>query len=122
MKKVDQIRNFIIDNAPTRKELVHFIVVTMNKKCTSEEFEAQWSKRYRGYYATAITNWKYKGYIEVKNKKYYVTKDGKNAKGLFATNWKRQAIRLDKHNDELRAEIAFLRGKLRDINFIIHNT
>lgn len=78
--KSEIIAEFIRVNEPTRTELTRFIVVNLNGKATTEEFDKN-RAHWRGYYAMNITNWKYNGKLEVKGKRYRLTKyyvrDGK---------------------------------------------
>lgn len=74
--KSEIIAEFIRVNEPTRLELTRFIVVTLNKATTSENFEknrAMW----RGYYAFNLSKWKSNGkiYVDKKTKTYRLTKE-----------------------------------------------
>ena len=74
MTKAEKIADFIKENNPRRKDLVKFIVVTLNKKCTSTYFDNN-KNEFRGYYSVIIQQWKWNQKIkkDSKTQRYSVT-------------------------------------------------
>jgi hypothetical protein len=134
MNKAEKIVEFIRANKPRRKELVRFIVVDLNKKLTSKEWDALPSyDSTRSYYATNISKWKRQGNIVVdeKTKRYSMSKyyNG-NLYGITSkvqiemleqrsNHWKNIFIQAKTQNEVLRAENQMLQEKLEEIKEII---
>lgn len=111
MKKIDRIKDFIIKNNPTRKQIVTFIVVDINKLCTLEEYS---HKRWGSYYATNFTKWKHNGQTHVDNKgKYSITPEGlKSKKSLYSLTDNIKIKRLENQVEVLRETIQDLRNRV----------
>lgn len=134
MNKSEQIVAFIRKNNPRRKELVKFIVVNLNKKITSKEWdELPSTDSLHAYYATNITKWKYQGnvVVDTKTKRYSMTKyyNGK-LYGMTtkvememleqrAKHWKNLFLKSKAENEILDLEKQGLQKKLNDIYDII---
>jgi hypothetical protein len=105
MKKADKIANFIKENNPRRKEIIKFIVVTLNG--ANEAYFDKNRNEFRGYYAVAFQNWNRNQKI-VKNpitQKYSVThyyeRDGK----LYSTPLEVRLERALKANKGLTSKV-----------------
>ena len=74
MTKAEKIANFIKENNPRRKDIIKFIVVTLNG--TSETYFDKNRNDYRGYYSDAFRtwNWNQKLSKDSKTQRYSVTK------------------------------------------------
>jgi hypothetical protein len=133
--KVDSIKDYIINNAPTRSELVKFIVVELNG--TSEAYFDKYPRSFRGYYATNISNMRKSGNIWSKNGKYYVTKQGlTNENSLYHKPDKARLREERKYHEwnmkwsnnryrdakaearDLRQEVQILKATLDNINML----
>jgi hypothetical protein len=81
MTRADKIAKFIKENNPRRKDIVRFIVCTLNGVC--ESHYDQFKRDYRGYYSVAFQRWNYNQKVKKDpiTQKYSVTKyyerDGK---------------------------------------------
>src|SRR6056300_503113 len=81
MNKAEKIAEFIRKNNPRRKEIVKFIVVTLNG--VNESHYDKFKRYYRGYYSVAFQKWNRNQKIKKDpiTQKYSVTKyyerDGK---------------------------------------------
>jgi hypothetical protein len=82
--KVDKIKTFILNNNPTRSEIIRHIVVDINKKVSGEFFDNN-HRQYRGYYACNIQMMRNTGNVATdKSGRYYVTLQGlKNENSLY---------------------------------------
>ena len=114
MKKVDEIKKFIIKNKPTHKELVMFIVIQINELCTIDEYV---HNDYRGYYSTNFTKWKRNGQVRVNDKgEYHITPIGaRSKKGLYSLPASIKIKRLERALFFTRKNMRSLRLTLRDI-------
>ena len=66
MSKQKRIINFIRKKNPTRKELVRFINVNVNKRMSAEEYDSLPNNHAsRAYYNVNINKWRYLGTIVV---------------------------------------------------------
>lgn len=123
MTKADKIARFIKKTNPRRKELVKFIVVNLNKKMTSKEFDNLPSQdSIHAYYATNITKWKYRGNVSVdaKTKRYSLTKNYNGS--LYSLSSKVRVERAEKVSKnweklyyESKREVAKLRAEKQDL-------
>jgi len=132
MNKAEQIVKFIRAKNPRRKELVKFIVVNLNKKLTSKEFdELKVGDSDLAYYSTNICKWKQNGNVEVKNKRYRMTKyyNGHLYKVTHkveieisearARHWKAMAMNVNEHNEILVKKNEILTETIKEIREII---
>lgn len=119
MNKVQRIRHFIEFNRPTRGEIIKFIVVHLNKRCSSEEFKLS---DYKGYYGNAFTPWKYYGFIKVtpKTKKYRVTTLGWERDNWYKEPPEQEVKRLRIQNSNLRNHLSDLLIHFRMIKILIN--
>jgi hypothetical protein len=114
--KVDIIKDYIINNAPTRSELIRFIAVDLNK--VSGEYFDKYPRSFRGYYATNISVMRSSGNIWSKNSKYYVTKQGlTNENSLYRKPYKKQLQDLKlQHSRELSWKQNWINEHRKEIN------
>lgn len=129
--KVDRIKVFIINNSPTKSELVKHIAVDINQRVSREYYE-KYKRGFRGYYNTNIQTMRYAGNIASdKNGKYYVTQQGLTNENSLYIKPDKQRVRdlqetLNNRNDwirrknknirDLEYEVFILKSKLKDIN------
>lgn len=62
--KAKLVLDFIKRNNPTRKQIIGYIVVHLNKICTQKVFEETYATRFRGYYGVAFQIWYDNGNIK----------------------------------------------------------
>ena len=111
MTKIQRIKNFIIENKPTRKEIITFIVVELNGLCTYNEYDHRdWSD----YYSTNFTKWKYNEQIRKDDKgRFFITKEGlKCTKGLYSIPDSVIIKRLKRRTEYQAETIKDLRNRL----------
>lgn len=134
--KVDKIKTFILNNNPTRSEIIKHIVVDINKKVSSEFFDKH-HRSYRGYYGCNIYKMCKSGNIASKNGKYYITEQGiTNENSLYnkptlialkdevkhlrrQLQWTRKNALIEYNNTiYIRDENKRLKATLRNINML----
>jgi hypothetical protein len=129
MTKADKIANFIKENNPRRKDIIKYIVVTLNG--ANEEYFDTNKNEFRGYYSVNFQQWNRNQKIvkDVKTNRYSVTsyyeRDGRlysmpievtleilkrSNKGL-----RQHAIRLSYENRILKRQITKASEALKDI-------
>ena len=125
MKKIDKIKEFIINNKPTHKELVTYIVVSINKLCKLDEYV---HNNYRGYYSTNFTKWKRNGQVKVDSKgRYCITPIGlKSKKSLYSLplsvkvkQLEKQLSNFKKHYGNLNYEYRISKRKINEIENVL---
>jgi len=100
--KADKIANFIKENSPRRKDIIKFIVVTLNG--ANEQYFDENKNDFRGYYSVAFQRWNYNQKIvkDENTQRYSVTKyynrDGK----LYSMPLEVQLEVLKRRNGALR--------------------
>ena len=125
MTKADKIANFIKENNPRRKEIIKYIVVTLNG--TNEAYFDKNKNEFRGYYGMAFRAWNRNQKIvkDADTQRYSVTsyydRDGK----LYSTPIEVRLERLERANKSLIArgirlsyENRIMKRKLKQIKEI----
>ena len=116
MNKSKQIVKFIKSNKPTHKALTKFIVVNLNKLMTSKEFDELKSGSVKlSYYASNIAKWVRMGNVEVKNKRYRMTKYYNGH--LYKATHKAEVEMLTKRSKHWKT----LANNLHEDNLVLHN-
>jgi hypothetical protein len=104
MSKVAQIKKFIDENNPTRKEIVKFIIVNLGS-VKEEDYNAS---NYKGHYSTNFTQWKTNGHVQTDAKhRYSLTELGKKStKSLYSLPLEVQLDRANRRNDRLSENMS----------------
>ena len=105
-KKAVLIKQFILLNEPTRKQIVQFIYCDLNDH-DPRHFNEDYKGNVRGYYAVGFRSWKVNGNTEVRNGKYYITEScRKEGNGLYSMNKDMRIKLLTKKADYFSSEYA----------------
>jgi len=128
MTKADKIANFIKENNPRRKDIIKFIVVTLNG-ANEQAFDKN-KNDYRGYYSVNFQRWNYNQKIvkDENTQRYSVTKyydrDGKLYSMPLEVQievLKRRNASLNKHSIRLNYENRLLKKQVLKARVVLED-
>jgi len=119
MNKSQKIKQFILENQPvSRKDIVEFIIVHVNKRCAQEDYNYN---DYRGNYSCGFEIWRRNGHVVSVDGMYSVTKKSiKNPDvGMYTEFPDVRIKRLEETVSYLREDRNKLYWKMRKIEEVL---